>query len=95
MSHVMTLGSELHEMRNKSASVLVLILALSAQDLAAQQATAGKADEKAVAPAQSTAQGAAVVPQKAETTEVQQAPAQFIPRETISPDSVIAFPADI
>ncbi len=95
MNHVMTLDSELPEMRSKSVALCVLILALSAQDISAQQATAGQADEQAVTKTEDAAEAGAVTPQKAETRETQQPPAQFIPRETISPDSVIAFPADI
>ena len=79
----------------KSAPVFVLLLALSAQDISAQQETAGQADEQAVTKTEDAAEAGAVAPQQAETKETQQPPAQFIPRETISPDSVIAFPADI
>jgi hypothetical protein len=82
-------------MRIKSAPVFVLILALSVQDISAQQATAEQPDEQAVTKTEDAAEAGAVAPQKAETKETQQPPAQFIPRETISPDSVIAFPADI
>jgi hypothetical protein len=91
----MTSDSELPEMRIKSAPVFVLILALSAQDISAQQATAGQANEQAVTKTEDAAEAGAVAPQEVEAKETQQPPVQFIPRETISPDSVIAFPADI
>lgn len=95
MNHVMTSDSELPEMWINSTAVFILILALSAQDISAQQATTGQADEQAVTKTEEAAEAGAAAPQKAETKEAQQPPAQFIPRETISPDSVIAFPADI
>lgn len=41
------------------------------------------------------AQGQGAPPTAGGTTKPGRAPTLFVPRETISPDSVIAFPADI
>lgn len=85
-------------MRIERGLLLLLVLTFfgmhaSAQDQERPQDPALEAEPGAVAGDARPEAGSAAPP--AAESKRSGAPARFIPRETISPDSVIAFPADI
>lgn len=81
-------------MRIERGLLLLLVLTFFGMQASAQdQDPALEAEPEAVAGDARPEAGSA--PPPAAENKSSGAPARFIPRETISPDSVIAFPADI
>jgi len=86
-------------MRTEAPVLLILALMAWSPGPSAQQVDErvdqGSAQEQEVSAGAENAQGQGTPPTAVGTTKPDRAPTLFIPRETISPDSVIAFPADI
>lgn len=82
-------------MRIDATLPLLLVMAVAGADVAAQQAEEDETQRQTTEESGSAPSAAGTAAQPETNKESQGKPTRFVPRETISPDSVIAFPADI
>ena len=85
MARETTSVSELPVMQNKQIGLVLCLTLLTNLTLGQETATKDAAE----------IEESGITNQTGEEAAEPEVPTQFIPKETISPDSVIAFPADI